>query len=63
MSNADSNGSGSSAEAQALDSSFMGHPQPLRSLFLPKCGSAFHTTVSVTIGAIYGVISNGGFGT
>lgn len=35
------------AELEALDNGFMGHPKPLRSLFLPKCGNDFLTIVSV----------------
>lgn len=41
MSSADSKREGSSAELKALDNGFMGHPQPLRSLFFTEMWERF----------------------
>lgn len=64
MSNADSNRTGSSAEAQALDSGFMGHPQPLRSLFFTEMWERFsyYSIRPLLVLFMVASVSNGGFG-
>lgn len=64
MGNADSNRTGSSAEARALDNGFMGHPQPLRSLFFTEMWERFsyYSIRPLLVLFMVASISSGGFG-
>lgn len=64
MSSADSNQTRSSAEAQALDNGFMGHPQPLRPLFFTEMWERFsyYSIRPLLILFMVAAVSDGGFG-
>lgn len=64
MSSADSKREGSSAELKALDNGFMGHPQPLRSLFFTEMWERFsyYSIRPLLVLFMVASVSNGGFG-
>ncbi|SUD89712.1 peptide MFS transporter [Psychrobacter phenylpyruvicus] len=64
MGNADSNRTGPSAKARALDNGFMGHPQPLRSLFFTEMWERFsyYSIRPLLVLFMVASISSGGFG-